>query len=120
MMVALPVALGFGIASGMGAAAGLYGAIAVGFFASVFGGTRSQISGPTAPIAVAMAESLFATVECELLQRVRFATREQACSEIFRFLEGFYNLRRRHSALGYRSSAESERRWHEQREPVRL
>ena len=55
MVVALPVALGFGIASGMGAAAGLYGAIAVGFFAAVFGGTRSQISGPTAPMTVAMA-----------------------------------------------------------------
>ena len=54
-VVALPVALGFGIASGMGAAAGLYGAIAVGFFASVFGGTRSQISGPTAPMTVTMA-----------------------------------------------------------------
>ena len=55
MVVALPVSLGFGIASGMGPAAGLYGAIAVGFFAAVFGGTRSQISGPTAPMAVAMA-----------------------------------------------------------------
>ena len=55
MVVTLPVALGFGIASGMGAAAGLYGAIAVGFFASVFGGTRSLISGPTAPMTVAMA-----------------------------------------------------------------
>ena len=54
-IVALPVALGFGVASGLGAAAGLYGAIAVGFFASVFGGTRSQISGPTGPMTVAMA-----------------------------------------------------------------
>ena len=54
-VVALPVALAFGVASGLGAAAGLYGAIAVGFFASVFGGTRSQISGPTAPMTVAMA-----------------------------------------------------------------
>ena len=54
-VVALPIALGFGIASGMGAAAGLYGAIAVGFFASVFGGTRAQISGPAAPTTVAMA-----------------------------------------------------------------
>ena len=55
MVVAVPVALGFGIASGMGAAAGLYGAIIVGFFASAFGGTRTQISGPTAPMTVAMA-----------------------------------------------------------------
>ena len=51
----LPVALAFGVASGLGAAAGLYGAIAVGFFAAVFGGTRSQISGPTGPMSVAMA-----------------------------------------------------------------
>ncbi len=54
-VVGLPVALAFGVASGMGAAAGLYGAIGVGFFAAVFGGTRSQISGPTAPMTVAMA-----------------------------------------------------------------
>ncbi len=54
-VVALPVALGFGLASGMGAAAGLYGAVAVGFFAAIFGGTRSQVSGPTAPMTVAMA-----------------------------------------------------------------
>jgi len=54
-VVALPVALAFGVASGLGAAAGMYGAIASGFFASVFGGTRSQISGPTAPMTVAIA-----------------------------------------------------------------
>ncbi len=53
-IVALPVALAFGVASGMGAAAGLYGVIAVGFFASVFGGTKSQISGPTPSMTVAM------------------------------------------------------------------
>ena len=57
-IVALPVALAFGVASGLGAAAGLYSAIAVGFFAAVFGGTRSQISGPTAPMTVAMAAIL--------------------------------------------------------------
>ena len=55
MIVALPVALALGIASGMGAAAGLYGAISVGFFSAVFGGTKSKISGPTAPMAIAMA-----------------------------------------------------------------
>ncbi len=53
-VVALPVALALGVASGMGAAAGMYGAIAVGFFAAVFGGTRTQISGPTAPMTVAL------------------------------------------------------------------
>ena len=51
-VVGLPVALAFGVASGLGAIAGMYGAIAVGFFAAVFGGTRSQISGP---MAIAMA-----------------------------------------------------------------
>ncbi len=59
----------------------------------------------------AMAESLFATVECELLQRVTFASREEAEREIFRFVEGFYNRRRRHSALGYLSPVEFERSW---------
>ncbi len=54
-VVGLPVALAFGVASGLGAVAGIYGAIAVGFFAAVFGGTRSQISGPTGPMSVAMA-----------------------------------------------------------------
>ena len=54
-VVGLPVALAFGVASGLGALAGIYGAIAVGFFAAVFGGTKSQISSPTGPMAVAMA-----------------------------------------------------------------
>jgi SulP family sulfate permease len=53
-VVALPLALAFGVASGVGAIAGLYGAIAVGFFAAVFGGTRSQVSGPTGPMTVVM------------------------------------------------------------------
>lgn len=53
-VVALPLALAFGVASGVGPIAGLYGAIAVGFFASVFGGTNSQVSGPTGPMTVVM------------------------------------------------------------------
>ena len=60
----------------------------------------------------ALAESFFATLECELLQRAPFASREQAQAEIFRFLEAFYNRRRRHSALGYLSPVEFERCWH--------
>ncbi len=53
-VVALPLALAFGVASGAGAIAGLYGAIATGFFASLFGGTRVQVSGPTGPMTVVM------------------------------------------------------------------
>jgi sulfate permease, SulP family len=51
-VVALPLALAFGVQSGLGAAAGLYGAIFLGFFAAAFGGTPSQISGPTGPMTV--------------------------------------------------------------------
>ncbi|MCB1748935.1 MAG: SulP family inorganic anion transporter [Gammaproteobacteria bacterium] len=54
-VVALPLALAFGVASGAGALAGLYGAVFVGFFAAVFGGTPAQISGPTGPMTVVMA-----------------------------------------------------------------
>jgi len=53
-VVALPLALAFGIASGAGAIAGLYGAIAVGFFAALFGGTPAQVSGPTGPMTIVM------------------------------------------------------------------
>lgn len=49
-IVALPLALAFGQQTELGAAAGLFGAIFIGFFASLFGGTGSQISGPTAPM----------------------------------------------------------------------
>jgi putative transposase len=58
----------------------------------------------------ALCESFFATLECELLERRRFKTQEEARSAIFEFLEGWYNRHRRHSALGYLSPAEFERR----------
>lgn len=54
-IVALPLALAFGVASGAGAAAGLYGAILAGFFAALFGGTPTQVTGPTGPMTVVMA-----------------------------------------------------------------
>ncbi|PCJ24789.1 MAG: sodium-independent anion transporter [Flavobacteriales bacterium] len=49
-IVALPLALAFGVSAGLGPSAGLYGAIFVSFFAALFGGTNTQISGPTAPM----------------------------------------------------------------------
>lgn len=59
-IVALPLCLAFGVASGLGAAAGLYGAIATGIFAPLFGGTPGQCSGPTGPMTV-VAASIFST-----------------------------------------------------------
>ncbi|SDP60638.1 SulP family inorganic anion transporter [Desulforhopalus singaporensis] len=57
-IVALPLALAFGVASGFGAVAGLYGAIALGFFAALLGGTPTQISGPTGPMTVIVAAAI--------------------------------------------------------------
>ena len=86
-VVGLPVALAFGVASGLGAMAGLYGAIALGFFAAVFGGTRSQISGPTGPMAVAMAVVIteHASTLAEALTVVVMAGVIQALLGILRF-----------------------------------
>jgi putative transposase len=58
----------------------------------------------------AMCESFFATLECELLARRHFATQAEARMAVFDFIEGFYNPRRRHSALAYLSPVEYERR----------
>ena len=86
-VVGLPVALAFGVASGLGPMAGLYGAIALGFFAAVFGGTRSQISGPTGPMAVAMAVVIteHASTLAEALTVVVMAGIIQALLGILRF-----------------------------------
>ena len=54
-IVSLPLALAFGVASGAGPEAGLYGAIIIGFFAALFGGTPTLISEPTGPMTVIMA-----------------------------------------------------------------
>jgi SulP family sulfate permease len=53
-IISLPLALAFGVASGAGAEAGLWGAIMVGFFAALFGGSSSLISEPTGPMTVIM------------------------------------------------------------------
>src|SRR5262249_42836801 len=54
-VVALPLALAFGVASGLGPVAGLYGAIATGIVAALFGGTPVQITGPTGPMTLVVA-----------------------------------------------------------------
>jgi putative transposase len=58
----------------------------------------------------ALCEAFFATLECELLDRRRFRSQAEARMAVFAFIEGWYNPRRRHSALGYLSPVEYERR----------
>jgi putative transposase len=61
----------------------------------------------------ALAESFFATLECELLDRVPFRTQSEARFELHHYIEHFYNQRRRHSSLGNLSPVNFERRWRE-------
>jgi SulP family sulfate permease len=57
-IVALPLALAFGVVSGAGAIAGLYGAIILGFIAALLGGVSVQVSGPTGPMTVVTAAAV--------------------------------------------------------------
>ena len=60
----------------------------------------------------AMCESFFATLECELIDRNRWPTRSAAKTAVFEFIEGWYNLSRRHSGIGYLSPMEYKRRYY--------
>ncbi len=64
-----------------------------------------------------MAESFFATLECELLDRVKMRNPREAMRELFDFIEGWYNPHRRHSSIDYLSPADYERRYHESQHP---
>jgi putative transposase len=61
----------------------------------------------------AMAESFFASLEAELLDRCRFQTQDEAEVAVFAWIEGWYNPHRRHSGIGYHSPVDFERRYHE-------
>jgi putative transposase len=58
----------------------------------------------------AMAESFFASLECELIDRSMFRTKAEASTALFTWIEGWYNPRRRHPAVGYRSPTDCEAR----------
>lgn len=68
----------------------------------------------------AVAESFFASLQTELLDRHVWSTRASLRSAFFRYVEGFYNTHRRHSTLGYLSPADFERRWLAQERPAML
>ena len=63
-----------------------------------------------------MAESFFATLECELIDREVFGTRHEARSKVFFFIEAFYNRRRIHSSIDYMSPEQAERGWRQRQE----
>ena len=97
-VVALPLALAFGVSSGLegGAIAGLYGAIFVGFFAAFFGGTPSQVSGPTGPMAAFMANTVLAGLVAlhpdEPLRAVALAFAVVILAGLFQILCGVLRL----------------------------
>ncbi|MBE9029744.1 SulP family inorganic anion transporter [filamentous cyanobacterium LEGE 11480] len=91
-IVALPLALAFGVASGVGPIAGLYGAICVGFFAALFGGTPSQVSGPTGPMTVVMASTFTSLVASNPESGLAMAFTVVMLGGIFQILMGILRL----------------------------
>jgi putative transposase len=88
-----------------------YTAVTFGSACRAHGVTQSN-SRKGSPHDNAAKESFFASLEKERLRRRSFATHEQARSSIFQYIEEFYNRRRLHSTLGYRSPDEAERDHH--------
>lgn len=86
-VVALPLALAFGEASGAGPIAGLWGAIFVGFFAALFGGTGAQVSGPTGPMVV-----VFAGVFASLSGDPKLVFTAVVLAGLFQIVMGFFRL----------------------------
>lgn len=91
-IVSLPIALAFGVASGLGPVAGLYGSICVGFFASLFGGTPTQISEPTGPTTVFMTAIVAAMIARDPEHGVAMAFTVVMLSGLFQILFGMLRL----------------------------
>ena len=95
-IVALPLAIAFGVASGAGAGAGIMGAVCVGFFASLFGGTGAQISGPTGPMTI-----VFATIFTQFAGHPAEAFAVVIGAGLFQVLFGYLRLGRFVNLLPY-------------------
>lgn len=91
-IVSLPLALAFGVASGAGPEAGLYGAILVGLFAALFGGTPTLISEPTGPMTVVMTAVLTSMVAQNPDNGVAMAFTVVMIAGLFQILLGVLNL----------------------------
>ncbi|WP_370623513.1 SulP family inorganic anion transporter [cf. Phormidesmis sp. LEGE 11477] len=91
-IVALPLALAFGVSSGAGATAGLYGAVFTGFFAALFGGTPSQVTGPTGPMTVVMATVFTKLIAANPESGLAMAFTAVMLSGLFQILFGVLRL----------------------------
>ncbi|WP_017294214.1 bicarbonate transporter BicA [Geminocystis herdmanii] len=91
-VIALPMALAFGIASGAGASAGLWGAVLVGFFAALFGGTPTLISEPTGPMTVVMTAVIANSIATNPENGMAVAFTVVMMAGLFQILFGFLKL----------------------------
>ncbi|MFW5783625.1 MAG: SulP family inorganic anion transporter, partial [Spirochaetota bacterium] len=100
-VISLPMALTFGIVSGAGAIAGLYGAIVVGLFAAIFGGTRTLISEPTGPMTVTMTAVVAGTVAAHPEQGLALAFTVVMLAGLFQIAFGVLKLGRYITLMPY-------------------
>lgn len=91
-IIALPMALAFGVASGAGAEAGLYGAILVGLFAALFGGTPTLISEPTGPMTVVFTAVIASLIAANPENGMAMAFTVVIMAGLFQILFGFLKL----------------------------
>ncbi|MGG6296509.1 bicarbonate transporter BicA [Leptolyngbya sp. AN02str] len=91
-IVSLPLALAFGVASGAGPVAGLYGAICVGFFAALFGGTPTLISEPTGPMTVVMTAIVAEMTASDPRNGLAMAFTVVMLAGVFQILFGVFRL----------------------------
>jgi len=100
-IVALPFALAFGVTSGAGASAGIYCAIITGLFASIFGGTNQQISGPNTGLTVAMVAILTSFVAQSPENGIALAFSVVSLAGLFQMLFGFFKLGKYFTLVSY-------------------
>ena len=100
-VIALPMALTFGVASGAGATSGLWGAILVGFFAALFGGTPTLISEPTGPMTVVMTAVIAGLTATNPENGLAMAFTVVMLAGVFQILFGFFKLGRYVTLMPY-------------------
>lgn len=100
-VIALPMALTFGVASGAGASAGLWGAIIIGFFAALFGGTPALISEPTGPMTVVMTAVIASLTAANPENGLAMAFTVVMLAGVFQIIFGFFKLGRYITLMPY-------------------